>query len=392
MRFNTLNIALIAILLILLSVVGFVFASITTASIGNLQIYQGSAEVIRSGKIEPAKTGAGIRTSDTIKTADHSKIAVVLKDSSIVRLDANTEVEVGNIDYQGGKIKDADFKLKLGRFWSKVTPLSPGGNFNIETPTIVASVRGTRFNVTYRPELTSVYVNRRIVEVALKSDESAVQRVNAGTFLRMRNDHLQDDFKEQPKVPTSDLFDEWILFNIQEDEKICRQNPQTPECQDQNLLSTPLSSASLTPVPDSTADYNTPGPSIQSPVRAASTVKPTTAPSVTSSKPTPTPTPKPTPTPTPTKKLVNFTISHDNTQNDCYPTCQFSGWAYFSDNPNKAVDVTKNTTSWSLSQPSNGSISSSGLYTAGKIIGDTVIGKYQNSTANHVIPVQYTIQ
>lgn len=383
-------------IILIIGVAVFLLAKNASAEIGNIQVFQGSAKIITNGKTSDAKTGQSVKIKDSIKVSKDSRVSIILKDSSVIRLDETTEVEVGQLSYQGQKIKNATFKLLTGRLWSRVVPLEQNGNFEVETPTIVATVRGTSFNTTYSPEISGVYVYKRIVGVALKKDLSKTQTVLAEQLLRMQNDKLDEDFTKGPVTPDPSYFDEWIIFNQSEDDKICRDNPRTPGCENYNFQSSP------SPVSSPATASSSPMTSYAKP-----SVKSTTKPSILGTTTTPTPlsttrstqsptssisTPTPTFTPTstpPIKNLVSFNITHDNTQNDCYPNCQFQAWAYFSDFPNKAVDVTKDT-KWSLQSPANGTITSSGSYTSGNVRGDTVQGEYNNNqdhgTATHQIP------
>lgn len=380
--------------LILISLLGlFFWVQKTSAEIGKIQVFSGNAEIKSGGKTSDAKTGQGVKIKDTIKVSSGSKVSIVLKDSSVIRLDENTEVEVGNLEYGGQKIKDASFKLITGRLWSRVAPLESDGNFDVETPTLVASVRGTSFNTTFNPEVSGVYVYKRLVDVALKKDLSKSQTIVKDQLLRMQNEKLVEDFSKGPVIPDPSYFDDWIKFNQEEDNKICRDNPETPGCEN-GIFSTPSPTPSQTPTPSTSqaikgAIYK---PTL-SPKVSPKTI-PTQTPTSTSqptqvSNPTSTSVPlTSTPTPVP-KKLVNFQITHNNTENDCNTSCQFSALAYFDDNPNKSVDVTKDAT-WSLKSPSHGSITASGFYTQGQIKGDTIQCSYANGSATHTIPPPYS--
>lgn len=383
-----------AIILILGLAALFIWVKTARASIGNLQIYSGSAEISRNGKAQPGSTGSDIHINDTIKIPTGSKVAIVLKDSSVIRLDEDTEVEVGELKYQDQKIKNATFKLTFGRLWSRVAPLEQSGNFEVETPTVVATVRGTSFNTTYKHEFTSIYVDRDSVDAALLENRDETQAIDQGFFLKMQNDRLKDDFQAGAKVPPEDFFDDWIRFNQAEDDKICKDKPKTPGCENYNFeRSIPSPTPSPSPSPTSnvrgTSTLQKSTPKTTPSKTPTPTIFQTPAPSPTSTQftnptPTPTQTPTSTPIPTPIKKLINFVISHDNAANDCYPSCQFSSLAYFSDNPNLGVDVTKQT-QWSLKSPYNGQITSNGFYTAGEAIGDVVYGQYNDWVASHTI-------
>lgn len=275
---------------------GLIFLQVASASVGNLQVYQGSAEIVRDGKTQSGKTGTDVHFKDTIKTPKGATVAIVLKDSSVVRLEAGSEVEIEELSYQGQKIKQASFKLKLGRLWSRVAPLEKDGQFEVETPTVVAAIRGTSFNTTYKAALTGIYVYQKKLTVSLKTGQS--QTVNTGLLLQMRNDKLEEDFLLGPKMPDASFFDSWIRFNQEEDDRICRENLETPGCED--YFPQPVPTDSLQPSPISSPEVL--GTTAPTPTR---TLKPTTIPSPqpTSDPPTPNPTSTPTPTPTPTPTL-----------------------------------------------------------------------------------------
>ena len=119
------------------------------ASIGNLQVYMGSADVMQGDEIRHAQTGMSVKLNDAFTVAPGSRVAIVLKDGSRVRLEAGTRMEILQLEFDHGRISRALFKVDSGKVWSFVEPLAPSGSFQVETPTIVASVRGTSFNVIY---------------------------------------------------------------------------------------------------------------------------------------------------------------------------------------------------------------------------------------------------
>src|SRR5262245_509044 len=108
------------------------------AAVGNLNIYEGTVDVVRGGNGSAGKTGTGVKNNDVIKVGTGSRVSIILKDGSVIRLEAGSEVEV----LGAGK-----FKLIQGKMWSKVEPQSV--TWEVETPTIVAAVRGTAFNTRY---------------------------------------------------------------------------------------------------------------------------------------------------------------------------------------------------------------------------------------------------
>lgn len=378
----------------------FFWTKSASATVGTLQLYQGSAEIARGNKQLTGDSGTTVRLKDTIKSPPGSITAVVLKDGSVIRLDAGTEVEVANLEYKGEKISQALFKIKTGRMWSRVTPLSPDGQWQVETPTAVAAIQGTSFNTTYRDHFTGMYVYRNTVTGALLQNRGTAKRIEAGYLLRMRDDRLGEDFSSGPHVAPDDFFDAWIRFNQAEDDALDGV-PSVPTPSLTPSLS-PLASPSSSPryKPSVTAlpplpTYARPSPRVQSlrdvhPAPSvlavpSSTASPQSVISVQPTTPTPTPTPKNLTSLQPTtepRQLTNLRLSYTADQRK--RSAQFTATAEYSDKT--SADVTTQA-KWTLSSPANGTISSTGFYTAGKKPGDTIMATYQNMTSSTSVDI-----
>jgi hypothetical protein len=148
----------------------FYYTNVARASIGNLNIYDGTVELLRGSDKLAGKTGTGVRNTDILKVGPNSRVSIILKDGSVIRLEADSEVEVTELTYDGDNIQTANFRLISGKMWSKVEPLSTNADWQVETPTAVASVRGTAFNTRYSEASTGVSVYLGKVGVALLSD------------------------------------------------------------------------------------------------------------------------------------------------------------------------------------------------------------------------------
>ena len=158
------------IIIVLVLVIGgfFYWYQASKADIGSLNIYQGNADILRKEKNIAGRTGSTIKLKDTIRVAKDSRVSIVLKDGSVIRLEAGSEVGVSELEYNGTKIKKALFDLRLGRLWSHVEPLEAGGSYNVQTPTVVATIRGTIFNVDYMQIKSVIYVDDHEVGTFLK--------------------------------------------------------------------------------------------------------------------------------------------------------------------------------------------------------------------------------
>ncbi len=86
-----------------------------------------------------AEMGMGLHVGDAIMTADDGFIAVIFtNDKSLVKIRKNSEVTIR--EYNNVKT----VKINEGRVLAAVTP-GAKGSFRVETPTSVASVKGTEF-------------------------------------------------------------------------------------------------------------------------------------------------------------------------------------------------------------------------------------------------------
>ena len=102
----------------------------------------GSVFVKPSGETEfsvNAEMGMGLHVGDAIMTAEDGFVAVIFtSDKSLVKIRKNSEVSIRE-EYSVRTVK-----INEGRMLASVTP-GVKGAFRIETPTSVASVKGTKF-------------------------------------------------------------------------------------------------------------------------------------------------------------------------------------------------------------------------------------------------------
>jgi hypothetical protein len=94
-----------------------------------------------------------------VKTADGGA-QVLLPDNSLLSLDKNTEIQ---ITAENGK---TDLLQLAGNTWNRVEKLTSGNGFRVETPSIIAAVRGTEFGVLVTGlQQSDVFVTESTVQV-----------------------------------------------------------------------------------------------------------------------------------------------------------------------------------------------------------------------------------
>jgi len=109
-----------------------------------LIINSGTAEVkSASGDWKSATSGMGLSEGMSIKTLSGSRAIVVLRDSSVTRLDENTEITLNNLNKT-----DVSIIQSAGQTWTRLLKFSGISGYEIETPDALATVRGTAFAVS----------------------------------------------------------------------------------------------------------------------------------------------------------------------------------------------------------------------------------------------------
>jgi hypothetical protein len=232
------------------------------AAIGNLNIYKGSADIVRSDSSIPGRTGDEVQLTDSLKVKEESRASLILKDNSIVRFEAGTDVVVSDIAYKDGKLADAAFELRFGKIWAHVEPLAPDGEFKVETPTVLAAVRGTNFEISYDGSMTVVYVGAHAVWVSLRSDPGNYKEVQAGQQFMIRDAYAREDFERGPEIMVRE--DEWAEFNAAEDAPV---EPDI-DLRGSVLSATTTQTSSTAPAPKPTGTSLPPKPTSTAPVQA----------------------------------------------------------------------------------------------------------------------------
>ncbi len=113
--------------------------------------------------------GDEVHTGDMIKTGSDSFVVLSFFDNSTSRLDENTEISLDTLFYNTDRSYEQRIGIGVvkGTVWSRVLRLiDKDSDFSIQTPTAVATVRGTALDVSVDEEgKTDVQVADNVVEV-----------------------------------------------------------------------------------------------------------------------------------------------------------------------------------------------------------------------------------
>ena len=106
---------------------------------------------IGSRKYVPAYKGQMLKSGEWIKTKSGVFVAIIFLDGSNIKIQQETEVKISSYRMTAKELKTT-LNLNKGQAWSNVASQGAAGEFKIATPTAVASVKGTEFDLEYDAE------------------------------------------------------------------------------------------------------------------------------------------------------------------------------------------------------------------------------------------------
>ena len=201
-------------IIIIVCIIGFMWFTQTTDVVNaQLIVESGTVQIKHAGgSWVSAQNSMLLYQSDSVKTGDNTSASIVLFKSSIIRLDSNTEVTIQEILQQAGETS-VKIKQDIGRTWNTVSKMSGIDNYEVQTPTAVASVRGTSLDVNVHANGTTIIsVIKGIVNVSITENGSIVYTIEIN-----ENWSVTVDFDEMGQPEPFDL-DDWIINNLLKDE------------------------------------------------------------------------------------------------------------------------------------------------------------------------------
>ncbi len=193
-----------AIIIVLLVIAGVaVYFSFFTSSTeeATLHVESGSVQVFRSNSWVSGTEGMQLKENDRIKTGD-GEASVILYESIIIALEKNTEISLKQLSESNPSVK-----VESGSTWHKFTKLTGVEGYDVETPTTVATVRGTEFEVDYFPELdeSQILVGEGTVDVSAdgeKQQVSADEKITRSAKNKLQKSKLtpEEKAKVQAKI------------------------------------------------------------------------------------------------------------------------------------------------------------------------------------------------
>ena len=106
---------------------------------------------VGSRKYIPAYKGQMLKSGEWLKTTDGVFVAIVFLDGSNIKIQQQTEVKITSYRMTAKDLK-TNLEMSKGQAWSNVADQGAGGEFTITTPTAVASVKGTEFDLEFNED------------------------------------------------------------------------------------------------------------------------------------------------------------------------------------------------------------------------------------------------
>jgi hypothetical protein len=164
-----------------------------------------------------------LKESDAVRTLAGARASIIFFESSIVRLNENTHITIKELKDELGNRK-IGIHQDSGRLWSTILKLSGVDEYEVETPTTVAAIRGTSFDSWMRedgPVIISVSHGRISVASTVLQAGERVVKAQAGLAAGSRV--VVDPARPEELIVEPLVIDGWIRENIRLDEAFIAQ-------------------------------------------------------------------------------------------------------------------------------------------------------------------------
>lgn len=149
------------------------------------------------GKFVRARRGNRLDDGETVKTGKNSLAALVFTDDrSQLKVRSNSSVTIRGKRQKKGIIKR--ISLGFGQIWAKVTRQQT--EMRVETPSGVATVKGTTFNCLYQDDTFFVHCQEGLMEVF---NQFGAMRVGANELAQL----TQTTAPQKLQVDPNSIFD-----------------------------------------------------------------------------------------------------------------------------------------------------------------------------------------
>ena len=184
------------------------------ASFGKVQ---GVVQVLRQARKIPGRPGLILNDQDVVLTGSRSKVTIIFRDGSEVRLFQDTRfiIEKSEESSEGSRRFFNNFKLKIGSFWGKFT--KGRQHTKVKTPTATIGIKGTNVTFSQKGDKLDVALSSGLISVENEDESIELQPGNmiegitkTGKFsdkvkpmpfrIQMKPDHLKINIPKRGRV------------------------------------------------------------------------------------------------------------------------------------------------------------------------------------------------
>lgn len=146
------------IFLLILTTCSFSWSS---SKLAKVTYIEGVSELIKNGRSKPLKVNMILKQGNIIKTGENSQVELTYFNGDVVRLSANSELQL-----EGREEGQGQPKLNKGNLWSNIKKLSNSEpRFQVKTSVATAAVRGTTFLVSVQDSSASIHLLEGKIDV-----------------------------------------------------------------------------------------------------------------------------------------------------------------------------------------------------------------------------------
>jgi hypothetical protein len=157
--------------------------------------------VIQASTLQVPQEGAALMTGQKISTKAGQHM-VLVNGRDLVEVDPNTTITIGDDD---ARTLDANVDVVSGAIHVEVGKRAPGQTFSVGAPYLVATVKGTKFNVTSSSEASTVDVTEGVVAVSSIASQEVVDVTPGNTATVSRNSTGRPALAPTPASGTTGL-------------------------------------------------------------------------------------------------------------------------------------------------------------------------------------------
>lgn len=190
-----------------------------------VQFVLGDVKILKADKEAAVNVGEQIDINDVIITGKKSSLDILYGTSGVIRINENSRISIAAIaDNQNN---NTVLNMDKGSVFAAFSKLK-GTEFNVKTPTVVASVRGTSFSVVSDKSGAKVSVLKGTVSAAPVKDGNIIENKAIEVQANQKTDYVSektvDKIVAQNKTINVSAMSTAETVKLQEETKTIKMN------------------------------------------------------------------------------------------------------------------------------------------------------------------------